>query len=97
MRVFKLAPVTIMGRKYQISHKFTDAEITELMMMPKVGKKISFSKAYELRYMELTYLGKIFNSMVQCTSMIDFLRARGYYVEFEEGELEYGKTTTVWN
>jgi len=97
MRVFKLAPVRVLGRTYQVTHNFPDSEIIELMLMPKVGVKLSFSEAYELRWTELTRLGKIYSSRVQCTKMIQFLRERGYYVEFEEGELDYGKVAELWN
>lgn len=97
MRVFRLAPVSVLGRHYQVTHNFPDSEIMELMLMPKIGQKISFSQAYELRWTEMTRLGKIYNSRVQCTKMIQFLRERGYYVEFEEGELDYGQITELWN
>lgn len=97
MRVFKLAPVSVLGKSYQVSHNFPDSEIMELMLMPKVGLKLSFSQAYELRWTEMTRLGKICRYSVQSTKMIQFLRERGYYVEFEEGELDYGQTAELWN
>jgi hypothetical protein len=96
-RIFYLAPVKVLGRFYQVTHHFPDSEIIELMLMPKIGARLSFSQAYELRWIELTRLGKIYNSRVQCTKMIQFLRERGYYIEFDEGELNYGEATELWN
>ena len=97
MRVFKLAPVVVLGKSYQVSHNFPDSEILELLLMPKIGRKVSFSEAYELRWTEKTRLGKIYKSTVQCTKMIQFLRERGLYIEFGEGELDYGKVAELWN
>ncbi len=94
-RVFTLAPVMVQGQSFQISHVFTDEDITKLMMMPKMGKPITFSGAYELRWSELSFCGKLFQYTVQSTPLDQFCRDRGYYIEFSEEELYVSESTKL--
>jgi hypothetical protein len=84
---FKLAPVRLGNDVYQISHQFTAEEIVNIMLMPKIGKKLSFEEAYSLRFHELSYKGKLFRYTVQATPLDQYCMERGYYIEFKEGEI----------
>jgi hypothetical protein len=84
---FRLAPVKLGNETFQVSHQFTAEEIITILLMPKVGKKLSFQQAYELRFSELAYNGKLFRYSVQSTPLVQFCRERGYYIEFGEGEI----------
>lgn len=94
MKNFRLAPIIIGEDTYQISHKFSDEEIIEILLMPKLGKKLTFGQAYSLRWHELAYKGKLFKYSVQATPLIQYCRERGYYIEFEEGEI-YAKRSKI--
>lgn len=94
MKTFKLLPVQVGKDFYEVSHIFTDGEIMKLLLMPKIGKRLTFCEAYSLRWHELSYKGNIFNYSVLNMSLEEFCSSRGYYIEFEEGELrvnEYAK------
>lgn len=91
---FKLAPVRLGNNTYQISHQFTAEEIIKILLMPKIGKRLTFGQAYVLRFGELSYKGKLFRYTVQATPLDQFCMERGYYIEFAEGEIyAVGKST----
>jgi hypothetical protein len=92
---FKLAPVRLGKETFQISHQFTKEEIINILLMPKIGKKLNFAEAYQLRWNELAYKGKLFRYTAQATPLDQYCRDRGYYIEFEEGEIYASERTKI--
>lgn len=86
-KLFKLSPVMVNGQKYEVSHDFSDNEIGKILIMPKVGKKLTFVEAYNLRWHELSYMGRIFNCSIQSMPLHEYCVSRNYYIEFDEGEI----------
>lgn len=89
MRKYLLSKVSIFGKKYEISHEFTDDEIEEVIKLPKIGIGISFKKAYEMRFME-NHNGKcLINTSLIRKKLSKYLIERGLFIDFEEDELNY--------
>lgn len=87
--MYRLSPVKCNGRYYEVNHLFSQEEIEALIKMPKKGLKISFEQAYELRWMEGSYLNRLFTYKVMNMSIYEYCISRNYYIEFKDDELQW--------
>jgi len=89
MKKYILSEVVVLGKKYEVSHEFTDHEIEEILTLPRVGVGISFKKAYEMRFME-NHNGKdLINTVLIRKKLSKYVAERGLFIDFEENELNY--------
>jgi len=86
------ASVLPSGRVIDNNVGLTDREIEEILTMPKVGTRLTFCQACDLRNAE-TVVTKPdgdfdFNLAPLEISLAEWARRRGCYIEFDESELE---------
>lgn len=84
---YRLCKVSILGKKYEVSHEFTSDDIEDILNSQKIGISISFKKAYEMRFMENFNGISLINTVLIRESLSKYVADRGLYIDFEDDEL----------
>lgn len=86
-KIVRFKPVTCGNKTVDVNHQFSNADLARIMIMPKIGKRLTFTEAYRLRWHELSYKNYLFSYKSMNESLIDWCRTRGYYIDIEECEV----------
>lgn len=89
--MLRFRPVRCGSKEVEINHQFSNEELVIIMLMPRVGKKLSFIEAYRLRWHELSYEGYLFSYLAMNIPLADWCRERGYYIEISVEDLDPSK------
>lgn len=66
----------------------TNKEIYGILRMPHVGRRISYSESSEIRCAECFGGSDLLSFESYEMDIVTWAKSRGYYIEFEDGELE---------
>jgi len=99
-KTYRFNPIQVVENEepWEVSHEFNDLDVQEIYRMEKIGKRLSFSEAYRLRWLECARQdskGKywLMSGSAIRTQIWQWAKEKGYYIEFEENDFELQNVT----
>lgn len=94
-RTYRLRAIKVVEYQeaWEITHEFTDLDIQSIYTMDRVGDRLTFAEAYRKRWFECAQADPqgrywLVNSRAIRTPLWKWAKDRGYWVEFQEGDVE---------